>query len=235
MDKAAPDRDEARVIRSNGMRFPLDSAILSAKQRRLLRANSYEEKEYAAVMALARPEDVVIELGAGIGYMSTAAAVKRQVKAVHTFEANPRLIPYIRAVHDMNGASQVVLRNAVLGTRAGTAPFFIRAEFPDSSLTENPEGAVSATIAVEQVEVLDIARTFRDIAPTLLICDIEGAEADLIPAADLSTLRAAVVELHPQWIGPAGVGAVFGAMARAGLVYYPRTSMKKVVTFRRDW
>ncbi len=83
--------------------------------------------------------------------------------------------------------------------------------------------------------MLDIAETFRNIAPSFLICDIEGAEAGLLPAADLGSLRCAVVELHPQWIGKAGVAAVFAAMTAAGLSYYPKTSNKKVVTFRRDW
>jgi FkbM family methyltransferase len=228
-------RDGERLIVSNGMRFPLDPGLLSQKQRRLLRAGRYEEKEFAAVTALARPEDVVIELGAGIGYMSTVAAVKRRVRAVHAFEANPRLIPYIARVHALNGAHQVQVRNAVLGSAAGSAPFYLRQEFPDSSLSADPAGAVSEVIAVETVEVLDVNAVLRDIAPSVLICDIEGAEAELLPAADLASLRCAVVEVHPQWIGRDGVAAVFAAMAKAGLTYYPKTSTRKVVTFRRDW
>jgi hypothetical protein len=69
----------------------------------------------------------------------------------------------------------------------------------------------------------------------VLVCDIEGAEAELLPAGDWSGLRAAVVELHPQWIGQAGVQAVFDAMQRAGLTYFPRASQAKVVTFRKGW
>lgn len=69
----------------------------------------------------------------------------------------------------------------------------------------------------------------------MLICDIEGAEVDVIPEMDLSGVRAAIIELHPQWIGSKGVAAVFNAMMQAGLVYFPKWSNAKVVTFRRDW
>ncbi len=44
-----------------------------------------------------------------------------------------------------------------------------------------------------------------------------------------------MVELHPQWIGQAGVQAVFDAFHKAGLTYYPKTSDKKVVTFLKGW
>jgi len=226
---------EPKVLISQGMKFPADPAILTQKQRRLLRNGLYKEKEFAAVTALARPSDTVIELGAGMGYMSTAVALKCRVARVHAFEANPDMIPYITEVHRLNGVTNVSLRNAVLGHSAGTARFHIREEFPDSSLDPEPTGAVSGLVRVVPVEMLDIRATFAEIRPTFLICDIEGAEADLIPAADLSTLRCAVVELHPQWIGKAGVQAVFDAMAKAGLTFFPKTSLKKVVTFRRDW
>ena len=75
----------------------------------------------------------------------------------------------------------------------------------------------------------------EEVRPEVLICDIEGGEAELLPAGDWSSLRAAVIELHPQWIGQSGVQAVFDAMQGAGLSYFPRASHGKVVTFRRGW
>ena len=224
-----------RMIVSRGLRFPLDPELLTRKQIRLLRGNLYEDKEFAAVRALVRPEDVVLELGAGMGFMSTVAAVKRRASAVHAFEANPRMIPYIHEVHRLNGATTAQVHHAVLGPGDGSATFYVRAEFPDSSLDPDPPGPVSEVIDTVEVERRDTARAFREIAPSFLICDIEGAEATLLPAADLSTLRCAVVELHPQWIGQTGVRAVFDAFHAAGLTFYPRTSHKKVATFRRDW
>ena len=71
--------------------------------------------------------------------------------------------------------------------------------------------------------------------PNVLICDIEGAEEWLLPAGDWSCLRLAIIETHPQWIGPAGMRAVFDAMHAAGLAFFPKASEGKVTCFRRDW
>ena len=99
-------------------------------------------------------------------------------------------------------------------------------------MTEGNEGNITA---VEKVAVQSLPDTLARIRPTVLVCDIEGAEAGLLPAADFTGLRVAVIELHPQWIGQAGVQAVFDAMHRAGLTYFPKASEGKVVAFRGGW
>jgi len=78
------------------------------------------------------------------------------------------------------------------------------------------EGDTEETTQKTKVEVLNAKTVFKDLQPTVLICDIEGAEADLIPQLDLSGLRAAVIETHPQWIGPEGINKVFRAFMDAG-------------------
>jgi len=225
-----------RMIRSRGLLFPNDPKFIIQKTRRLLRTNTYEQREADAVRALVKSDDVAMELGAGIGFMSTLMAKSCKARAVHTFEANPTFIPYIRQVHEANGvAGKVVLTNALLGPSAGRTTFYERENFAASSMIADPQGMTSAVVAVHEVEVLNIAEVMAQIRPTALICDIEGAEAELLPLADLSTVRVAVVELHPQWIGQAGVQAVFDAFHAAGLTYHPKTSNKKVVTFLKGW
>ena len=54
-------------------------------------------------------------------------------------------------------------------------------------------------------------------------------------AIDLSGLRAAIVETHPQWIGPEGINKVMRAFMDAGLAYYHRGSHGKVLAFRSEW
>lgn len=225
-----------RVLRARGLVFPDDPAFLTRKTRRLLRTKEYERREADAVRALVGKDDVAMELGAGIGFMSTLMAKSCKARAVHTFEANPSFIPYIRRVHAANGvAEKVTLTNALLGAGDGTAQFYEREEFSASSLEADPPGVGSPVVAVHEVPVMAIGRVMAGIRPTALVCDIEGAEADLLPLADLSSLHVAVVELHPQWIGQRGVQAVFDAFHAAGLTFYPKTSNKKVVTFLKDW
>ncbi|PIE06469.1 MAG: FkbM family methyltransferase [Rhodobacterales bacterium] len=224
------------MLRSRGLLFPDEPDFLIRKTRRLLRRNDYEAREAHAVRALVGPDDVALELGAGIGFLSTLMARSCKARAVHSFEANPRLIPYIRRVHAANGVTgKVTLTNALLGAAPGKATFYERENFAASSLSPDAPGVNSPVIATHEVEVREIGAEMRRIRPTALVCDIEGAEAEVLPAADLSGLRVAVVELHPQWIGQKGVQAVFDAFHAAGLTFYPKTSNKKVVTFMKGW
>lgn len=237
MAETRPDTDaDAAILRCRGLRFPDDDRFISRRTRRLLKTNQYEAREAAAVRALVRPEDVAMELGAGIGFMSTLMARSCKAAKVYAFEANPAIVPYIAEVHALNDVGdRVEVTNAALGERKGKATFYERAHFSASSLEADPPGEASPVVAEHEIEVLNIKTVMRAIKPSVVVCDIEGAEAELVPLMDLSTVRLGVIELHPQWIGKAGVQAVFDAFQSAGLTFFPKTSNKKVVTFRRDW
>lgn len=230
LDDTPPDAD--RSVWSRGMRFPLDRTLLNRRTIRALKTEQYEAREAEAVSRVVKEYDTVLELGAGIGYMSTLAAGRCPGGQVHCFEANPGLIPYIQRVHAANGVKNVEIHNAILGPHEGTATFHVREDFLASSLDRLSGDGI---VREETIAVRDARRETQRLKPTVLICDIEGAETQVIPALDLSSVRVAVVELHPQWIGAQGVAAVFQAMMAAGLVYYPRRSNAKVVCFRRDW
>ena len=223
------------VIRSRGLRVPHDPQVIDRKRHRALRNGDYERREIEAVKALVRPEDVVLELGAGIGYMSTFMAHNRKVAHIHSYEANPALIPFIKRLHAENDVQNVTIHNALLGARKGKAKFYVRENFLASSMQESPAGEKSPVVRVEEIAVENARAAVKAIKPSFLVCDIEGAEADILPLADFSGLRGAVIELHPQWIGESGVRAVFDAMHGAGLTFFPRVSNKKVVAFLRDW
>ena len=221
-----------QFIHSRGMKFPKDDRFIKGRVRKLLRTNGYEQKESEAALRIVREGDVVIELGGGVGYMSTLVATKRAVKSVHSFEANPHLIPYIRSVHAANGVTNAHVTNAILGPRKGKVDFYLRDPMLGSSLAVR-DGEVDPPSV--KVDVLNAKTVFKDIRPNVLICDIEGAEVDLIPQLDLSGLRAAIIETHPQWIGPRGVNTVMQAFMDAGLAYYHRGSHGKVLAFRTEW
>lgn len=235
LSEPVADKAPQAMIRSRGLRFPNDPAIISPKLRRLLRRREYEAREADAVRALVGPEDVALELGGGIGYMSTLMARSCKARAVFTFEANPRLIPYIERVHAANELDNAHVTNALLGPEDGTATFYERENLLASSLEANPQGERSPVVREHEVDVLPIAEVMQEIRPTALVCDIEGAEAEVLPLADLSSVRVAVIELHPQWVGQTGVQAVFDAFHAHGLTFYPKTSNKKVVTFLKGW
>ena len=221
-------------LHSRGLKIPKHPQITTGRVRGAIREETYERKECDAVMRMVQDDDVVLELGGGIGYMSTLIATHKKVREVHTYEANPTLIPYIRSVHEANEVTNVTVHNALLADGPGDpVPFYVRQNFLGSSMDKSIDE--DSIVSTEMIEQRDINAVLSELKPTVLVCDIEGAEAHLLPAADLSCLRVAIVELHPQWIGQTGVQAVFDTMHRAGLTYFPKASEAKVVSFRKGW
>lgn len=226
--------EKSPYVMSKGMKFPKDGKFITGQLRAALRDNRYEAKEANNVLRLVRDNDTVIELGAGIGFMSTLLATRRKIKNVFAFEANPDLIPYIESVHKANALTNAHVTHGILGKRNGSTNFYVRENLLSSSMAPL-EGDTEGNTQKVKVDVLNAGHVFKEIQPTILVADIEGAEATLLPHLDLTGLRGAMVELHPQYIGPEGVNAVFRAMMDAGLAYYARGSTNKVVCFRRAW
>lgn len=217
-------------VTSYGVTFPTDLPPLLPRMRGALVNNDYEARETKAALRVVQRGDRVVELGAGMGYMSSIVSVNCAPSEVHAFEANPAMIPCIRRVHSENDITNVTLHHALLGETAGEAQFYVREKFVASSLLPDPAEDV---IDLVTVPVRPARETIAAINPDVLICDIEGAELQVLPLLDLGGLRAAIVELHPQYIGLKGVQTIFDAMNKAGLVYNPKRSNAKVVTFSR--
>lgn len=120
------------------------------------------------------------------------------------------------------------------GATEGETTFYVRRNFLASSLAPL-EGDTPETVTPTPVPVRNGSAEIARLKPSVLICDIEGAELDLLPQLDLTGLRAVLIELHPQWIGRDGIRKVFAALDRHDLVFFPRWSDGKVAVFRRDW
>lgn len=219
-------------VKANGMKFPQNGSIMTGRMRNLLKDGKYGAPNTKNLLRVVRDGDIVVELGSGIGYASTLLTSRRKLDHIHIFEPNPALATYTQSVHAANGVENATVVNAMLGKRKASVDFFMRGNVFASSTIE-VEG--SEVLATEMVEVLNAKTALKDIKPTVLICALEGGEADLVPDLDLSTLRAAVIVLQPKACGPDGVNAVFKAMMDAGLAYYARGSTSKVVAFRRTW
>lgn len=181
----------------------------------------YEKPEVDALLSILRPDDRLLELGTGMGLVSGQAAKRYPRLQVETYEANPAMIPVIRELHTMNAIGNVTLNNAVLvnGEATGTRPFYVHNSFAQSSLVASESNRQNAVEVPEQ-SIAMVLSTFR---PDVLLCDIEGGEAELFDGLDLSGLRAAIVELHPDIISRRAEANVYATFAASGL--YPRIDL----------
>lgn len=203
------------VIETSGIKVPFVPSIITPKIERPMRNSRYEAGECAALRRILRPGDRVLELGAGVGLLSTVASLVPGVEAVTTVEANPDLIPLIRETHRLNGATRVDLRNGVATADDGEdMAFYIRPDFWASSLEPSSRGySKIATLPRYALKSL-----VKEVRPTVIVCDIEGGEMGLFDEADLSGVRALVIEFHAKVYGDEGVAAILAMLAAKGFV-----------------
>ncbi len=222
---------EPEIIESRGVRVPFDPEIITPVIERPLRRGRYELGELLAIRGSVRQGDRVLELGTGIGMVSTLAAQVVGVERVVSYEANPRLLPFIGEVHRLNDVvEKVEVRNALVtrGNAPPTLPFHLRGDFWASSLSAGPQPFNE----IIDVPTEDFDKVLLDFQPTVILADIEGAELDLFEGASLRGVRCVTVEIHPRIYGAGGVKRFFDTMSQHGYAYWPKVSRGgTVITF----
>jgi FkbM family methyltransferase len=222
-----------RYARQLGIDIPIDPEVMSWLIRFELWRGNYEAKEARMLDRLITPGERVLELGTGIGFVSTVIARNPAVERLITYEANPRLAPFIRRLAADNlGAAigKVEFRNAVLFNSPATshADFYVSKHFWGSSLLP-----ISNPISIEKVRIDDFGEVRDELKPSLIVCDIEGGELNLFRDADLEGVDKIYLEIHPFRLGWQGVSELYANFARHGFAKDPRYSRRWVVLFRR--
>jgi FkbM family methyltransferase len=178
----------------DGVRIPLFDYI-SDNVREAMFDGGYEAAELRTIADQLEADDVVLEIGTGIGLISTYCAKKIGADRVFTFEGNPELEPLIRKVYEVNGVTPT-LQIGILGRDEGTATFFVHDDFWSSSTVARRGGGRQVT-----VPRLDLNAVLARIHPTFLIVDIEGGESELFEFVCLNGIRKISIELHDSVIG----------------------------------
>lgn len=215
----------------NGVCVPQDPEVITPAIHSAILSGQFEAREARRIPQIVEPGDRALEIGAGIGFISTLLARQEAVETVLAVEANPHLMDYMARLHAANGVRNVRRLNVVLSDAAepGSATFYLRRDFWMGSLMAGPNPHVGTV----QVPTRNFSALLREEAISLIVCDVEGAEAFLFDNADLSGVDRVFLELHDHITGLNGVGAVFRTLAAKGFVYDPRHSDGGVVLFRR--
>jgi len=188
----------SRRVTLDGIRIHTAGDSIPPEITRLLWRGDYEFAERKLLLKVARPGDRVLEVGAGIGVLGLVAARICGPDNVLSYEPNPTTLPLIEANHALN-ALYPGIRTRAITAGGGPITFFRTGNIISSSLIERD---ASEAITVESDRLDD---TIAEFAPTILLMDAEGAEVELLPLADLSSIRAIVVETHAKITGEASV------------------------------
>jgi FkbM family methyltransferase len=205
----------------------IDVSAIDPSVVEFMRAGAYEAGELRALATALRPGDVVMELGTGIGLLSTYCAQRVGSGRVFTFEANPELEPLIRETFRLNAVAPT-LEMCLLGERPGEAEFFVHQAFWGSTAVDRAGAARSVRVPVRPLNEA-IAR----IRPSLLVMDIEGAEAALLRFIDLSGVDRIVAEFHERMLGREAADAMIEGLYRQGFVIVRGDSQWEVCSLER--
>lgn len=217
-------------LRVHGVRVPIRRQEVSDEIWQSLRSGEYEANEAYRVRRAIRPGDRVLELGSGLGVITSIIAAIDGVR-VWSFEADPSTVRLARRVIEANCNGNVVLANGILAAGPSrSVAFYQREDFWMSSIYAR-QGPYERVVEIETRDLDTFVKQHRINA---LVMDIEGAELELVQQADLPGVERVFLELHDHLYGLGGVREISMALARNGLIYDPRGSNGPCVLYSID-
>ena len=221
---AAPDPRDRNALKSPpaiavvaqpyGIRVPEGPGLHRRRMSRMA-AGSYAPREIDAALAVVRPEDVVLDLGAGTGLVGVAVARAIAPRRVIAVDPHPDLAASLAAIYGCNAlAPRSQVWQGALVADAGDAreTSLFLADDPVASSTCGPANGRKAVL----VPCSPFGQFCDEHGVTVMLADMNGAELDLLSGADLSHLRALVVRFYPRIYGGEAMRKAKGAIRAAG-------------------
>ena len=198
-----------------------------------IRAGDYESKESDAALKRLRKGWTVLELGAGLGFVSSVCASVVGAENVISVEANPRMLDPVRANLERNGFGDVtLLHGAVVGDdhTGETVTFRAGKLFWGGSIVA--EGKHHDDMV--EVPALPMSHLLAIYEPKFVMMDIEGAEAQLFERPWPRCVKHVVMEIHPsRYEDKLVIKRMVDCMSKSGLTYDPVMSNGRTLGFMR--
>ncbi|VDC28380.1 FkbM family methyltransferase [Pseudogemmobacter humi] len=225
---------EMRLFTLRDLNFELPDSALRGGIGGALASGRYEKTEADALEIHLLPGDRFLDLGAGMGFLCCLAARITGAAAVTGVEAGWDTVGFARANLSLNGFREArVIHAAAVGddfpgeeVEFGQRPAFWASALQGAG--DWPENATRRPVPARRITGL-----MEEIAPTVICCDIEGAELRVLAAPMPPALRLIVAEIHPAAYGPEGTRALFDRLSAQGFAYEPEGSRGATVVFRR--
>ena len=222
-----------RFIAMHGLRISTGRIVGTAPVPigvlRALRRGDYEQDECTVVRATLRPDDRVLEVGAGIGVVTALCCRIAGDGNVTVYEANPGLASRLKHTCASNGFSPKINIRPV-AAESGPVTFRVGDNFLSSSLINRPN--LSREIVTEADS---FSAVLAEVQPTFLVMDVEGAETDILTSVDdFGSVRAICLEIHPHVSGQDKVDDMMAHLARCGFVTNRERSGKQTVFLERE-
>lgn len=195
----------------------------------------YEIDENKMLKKTFTKDDVLVELGTGLGFNSIYCAKVNNNKVV-TFEGNPGLIPLIRKNMEKNKV-QFELRNEIVLSHDSDSKdcvFHVVEDFWSSSLKSNPSSKIISEVKVPSCHIKEVISYFK---PTYLMVDIEGGEDEFFNDCSFlenSSIKKILIELHADVLGEEKCFGVMKKITEKGFKMKLDGGPKNVVYFFKE-
>lgn len=217
-----------------GVKIAYEADVISDRVIETIEGGHYERFEGRRSKTFLADGDRVVELGAGLGLLSTLIMSSKKIADYQLVEADPRLPVVMERTHELNGVSGPAHINSCVATcnqsmiEDGKVDFHVGDKFCASSLY----GARNLKHTVE-VPVISLTELIQEHKSNVLIADIEGGEVDLFTGEGFDNIDKILMEIHPARIGQSGVREIFRDLDRLGFVFHAQASAGAVCGFTR--
>lgn len=210
----------------NNVKLYTNDQLLSPKIRNILFQGKYEQEEISILKKVLERNDRILEVGAGLGFLSAYCSKKIDSSSVFAYEANPHLKQLIYKNYRINkvfpNLENCILENSDLKSKK----FFIEKDFYSSSTFQRSDDANGTCVPVKNLN-----REINRIKPTFLIVDIEGGELDFFNEIKFNTIEKIILEVHPKIIGMRGTNSVIKKLLDSGYFLNTKLSVNNVLYF----
>ncbi|WP_299424500.1 FkbM family methyltransferase [uncultured Shimia sp.] len=215
-----------------GVKVGLPDWLEGTKIEAKLASGDYEGRESAAALKRIKPGWKVLEIGAGLGYVTTICAQAAGAENVTSLEANPQMLDQIRDTLARNGQENVNLwHGAVVGDShdGDTVAFRAGALFWGGGLVADGRSEKDMV----EVPATRISDLLAIVQPDFVMMDVEGAEQHLFEQDWPKCVRHVVMEIHMAKYPKHVLQKMVDCMSRSGMTYDPATSSGRTLGFMR--
>lgn len=217
-------RTTGRVVELDGVKVQLRPHYSLQLARDLL-ARTYAGVERRLVRDALEDDDVVMEVGSGIGVIAALCARRLGSNRIVAFESHPAMVQAARDTFALNGIAPR-LEHCALGCVTG-----MRTLHASDTLGDTSPGRYARKFLVPGRTLRDALRAHR---PTFLIIDVDGAECQLIKDVIELGIRKVLIAFHPHEIGTPTIRRAQRAFAQAGYVPVRESADGNRVLYRRE-
>lgn len=214
-------------VEIDGITLKIDPTYISPPIQSALIVGGYEKKERELLQKMITPEDSILELGAGLGYLACSATKNQPSIRYTAIEANPHLIPLIKENLTINSCTANVIWGAA-SNHGGTIDFYMEPNFWASSTIKTDTAHKIETPAINIQEKID------ELRPTVLVIDIEGGELDILPHLKLNCVNKIIIEFHPQAYTHQGTNQLITLLISSGFYLDTILSKSQVFVFHKE-